>query len=108
MVQATLGDWRISTGRKQIDSQLHRNTTNTTDQPNHNRKLQQQVINIEGKNQFDIWGHELYEKNDNVIRIAFRNMNSLPQDKAHNKNNIFLHEIRQTQADIYIVPTKLI
>ena len=50
---------------------------------------------------FDIWGHEMKDKNEDNIRIVLRNISSLPQVGHHNKNDLLLNEILSCQADVY-------
>ena len=50
---------------------------------------------------YDIWGHSFGPKLENTTRIVLRNISSLPKEKTHNKNDILINEIIQSQADVY-------
>ena len=93
--------WRLPSGQKQTKSRhKHQSITETN---KYNSLQQSHLIPGDESSKFDTWGHQIEDKDERYIRIAFRNINSLPQDKLHNKNDIFIQEIRESQADIYCV-----
>lgn len=97
--QATLENWRNPTGRKQHKSRIQTPSNNVPSNANTGSELRQSYINnIIGNDDFDTWGHQIQDKTDEDIRIAFRNINYLP---LHNKNDILIQEIRETQVDVY-------
>jgi endonuclease/exonuclease/phosphatase family metal-dependent hydrolase len=49
----------------------------------------------------DYWGHELKPKADSCIRLAFRNINFLPQYKSGTKNSEVMFDIRNASVDIF-------
>jgi hypothetical protein len=123
--QSTLTSWRMKTSSKQ-QSQL-----NSTNQPAHSNdniqtqnnpyskrtqrytdtenqqlsrptnKLRQSLIHDATKNGSDIWGHIMPPKTDGIIRIGVQNINSLPVNKTHSKNDIFIQEINNNAFDVF-------
>jgi Reverse transcriptase (RNA-dependent DNA polymerase) len=100
--QATLINWRISTGQKQHRSQptISESTSNTTtSRPSTQVRLD---INTNDLCEHQHWGHKFVPKDEETeFRLILRNISSLPQDSKHNKNDLFINEIISTQADIY-------
>jgi hypothetical protein len=100
--QATLENWRNPTGRKQHKSRGQTLSNNVPSNVNIGSEMRQSYINtIIGNDDFNTWGHQIQDKTEEDIRIAFRNINYLPHDKLHNKNDILIQEIRETQVDVY-------
>ena len=50
---------------------------------------------------YDKWGHTIGQKLERSARIVLRNINTLPKEKNHNKNDILINEIITSQADVY-------
>jgi hypothetical protein len=97
-----LNNWRYSTGQIQTDSQNNnQDTTRTSTFVEQNIRLGLNITSQPEQTSFDHWGNTIGQKKENVVRIVFKNINSLPQEKSHNKNEILFSEIIESNADVY-------
>jgi hypothetical protein len=108
--QASLERWRSLTRRKKLISQKTINqmeiakdnviqTSNVT--LNVTINAYQTKMAQPENNQFDMWGDSIKQKGKSVCRLVLRNVNSLPQESNHNKNDMLINELLLLDADVY-------
>jgi hypothetical protein len=118
--QTTLLNWRKTAGGIHQSGQKetrNANDVNQNKQINNNQQVKPTAVNInnrgnsrliqqsiDGKNtntNLDVWGHCMPKKTDGVIRIGLKNINSLPLNPSHSKNDSFINDIVKGVFDIF-------
>jgi hypothetical protein len=104
--QTTLQDWRIAMGqdinqshnKSKVNKIMIQNNQEVTISKN---LVQQQIPNISTEFSETYWGHQMPPKIEGIIRLGLRNVNSLPIQKVHSKNEQFIRDVFEGNFDIF-------